>query len=59
MFNARNEDIMAINVDRLDEDFNVVGNWFVAAAQPNWPFQHMRDFSTHPDGYYVLDFPGF
>jgi hypothetical protein len=51
-------DLMGIHVQRLDDDFNEVATWTVAPALTSYAFNHMRDFATSPDGYYVLTFPG-
>lgn len=55
--NDRWLDYMELNVERLDDDFDVVDTWVVDEAQPNWQLAHMRDFATSPDAYYKLEFP--
>ncbi|MEQ8822337.1 MAG: G8 domain-containing protein [Sumerlaeia bacterium] len=53
------DDLMAIEVRRLDLDMNEVATWRVGAGdQPGMFLQHMRDFAAHPTGLYELDFPG-
>lgn len=52
------EDLMAINVTRLDHMFNAVGTWnLTEAGHTSWLLAHMRDFAAHPLGYYMLEFP--
>jgi hypothetical protein len=50
---------MGIHVDRFDfNDLTTpVGSWDVITALPEWSLQHMRDFTTSPDGIYELTFP--
>lgn len=50
-------DLMGLHVKRLDDQFNEVAEWNVQPA-PNAfaTLQHMRDFSTTPDGIYELSF---
>lgn len=55
--NIRWEDFMAINVQRLDDDFQNIGNWELIDADPSWALSHMRHFATHPSDYYQLEFP--
>ena len=56
--NIRWEDIMEIEVTRMDTDFNPVDNWVVEeAGSTAWLLAHMRHFAAHPDGFYHLEFP--
>jgi hypothetical protein len=51
-------DLMEIQVRRLDDDLNEVGSWNVAGVCcSNQLLAHMRDFAAHADGIYELDFP--
>lgn len=51
-------DLMEIDVRRLDENLDEVGSWNVAGiCCSNVMLAHMRDFAAHADGIYTLDFP--
>ncbi len=51
-------DLMEIQVRRLDGSLNEVGEWNVAGiCCSNVLLAHMRDFAAHADGIYELDFP--
>jgi hypothetical protein len=53
------DDLMAISVNRLNHDFEVVGSWELdEALSSTWPLAHMRHFAAHPSSYYQLEFPG-
>lgn len=56
--NLRWADYMEIQVTRLDENFNTVGDWQVAESDEAWSLGHMRHFAAHPSSYYQLEFPG-
>lgn len=56
--NDRYEDLMAIQVNRLNSTFQTVGTWTVAeAGHTSWLLAHMRHFAAHHNGYYTLEFP--
>jgi len=57
--NAPWEDIMAIDVTRLDPSLAPVGTWNVTAAgATTWLLGHMRHFAAHASGIFRLEFPG-
>lgn len=52
------DDLMEIDVRRLDENLDEVGTWNVAGVCcSDTLLAHMRDFAAHADGIYELDFP--
>ncbi|MEQ9266899.1 MAG: G8 domain-containing protein [Balneolaceae bacterium] len=52
------EDLMAISVDRLDDQFNEVGSWDInGIGSTTELLAHMRHFAAHPSSYYSLEFP--
>ncbi len=52
------EDFMEINVRRVNEKKETVGNWNITNAIQGNLLDHMRHFSTHHTGQYILEFPG-
>ncbi len=50
-------DIMAIHVERLDQNRNEIATWSVAGTYHGELLDHMRDFAAHPSGIYELTFP--
>ncbi len=52
------EDYMEINVRRVDSNREIVGVWNISSAVRGNLLDHMRHFSTHHSGQYILEFPG-
>jgi hypothetical protein len=50
-------DLMGIEVKRLNNDLQTIATWTVNTAQPGWLLDHMRHFATTPEGIYELTFP--
>ncbi len=56
--NDQFQDLMAISVSRINQDYQEVGTWNIEAAPyPTIAFGHMRHFAAHKDGIYTLGFP--
>ena len=56
--NERWDARMPIDVTRFDAAGAEVGTWSVADGNLVSAFQNMRHFAAHPEGRYLLDFPG-
>jgi sorbitol-specific phosphotransferase system component IIA len=56
--NDPQQDLMALNVNRLSNTFDSVANWQVAqAGNVTWLLAHMRHFAAKSGGMYDLTFP--
>ncbi len=52
------DDLMEMDVRRLDQDLNEVASWHIdPAGASDWSLAHMRDFAAHPTGVYEISFP--
>lgn len=58
--NEQFQDLMALSISRLDEEYQEIGTWDIdAAPYPTVAFGHMRHFAAHKQGIYRLGFPDF
>jgi len=56
--NDSQQDLMAIQVKRINTNSDVVGVWNINKADDiSWFLGHMRHFAVHPNGIYELFFP--
>lgn len=56
--NDPQQDLMAIKVNRLNNNFDSVATWQITqAGDVSWILAHMRHFAAHKNGYYDLSFP--
>ncbi len=52
------EDLMAVEVDRVNKNRERIDTWSINSAIRGELLDHMRHFSTHHSGQYILNFPG-
>lgn len=58
--NNQFQDLMGIDVSRLNSEFDEVGSWDLEPAPyPTVALGHMRHFAAQSDGIYQLEFPEF